>query len=83
MTQIVEDELAQELETYERERERLMASAENEYVLIKGQEVVGTYTSRADAIAEGYRRFGNTAFLTKQVNRVESPYNFVSSLLAL
>jgi len=79
----LEHELAQELETYEKERERLLASAENEFVLIKGEKVVGTYSSREDAIAEGYKLFGNTPFLTKRILKVESPHNFVSHLLAV
>jgi len=78
-----ENELAQELETYEKQRDQLIASAENEFVLIKGTEIVGTYSSRADAISEGYKRFGNTAFLTKRIVKIESPLNFVSNLLAV
>lgn len=83
MPKDAENELAQELETYEKERDQLIASAENEFVLIKGAEVIGTYSSRADAISEGYKRFGNTAFLTKRIVKVESPLNFVSNLLAV
>jgi hypothetical protein len=30
-----------------------------------------------DAIADGYRRFGNVPFLVKQVVEVETPINFM------
>lgn len=83
MTETTGNDLAQELATYEKERDALLKRAENKFVLIKGTEVSGTYDTREEAISEGYKRFGNTPFLTKQVVEVESPLNYVSSLLAV
>ena len=39
-----------ELETYEKNRERLLGEYEGLYVLIHGDEVVGAYESKMDAI---------------------------------
>ena len=52
-------------------------------MLIHGAVVVGTYYSPEDAIAEGYRKFGNVPFLVKQITAVETPANIVSDLLGI
>ena len=75
--------LDRELETYERHKEELLAASEGKFVLIRNDEVVGTYSSGNDAIAEGYRRFGNVPFLLKQIVRIEVPQNYVSNLLGV
>jgi hypothetical protein len=72
-----------ELKTYEDHKEHLLGTAEGKFVLIRNQEVVGFYDAKMDAIAEGYRRFGNVPFLVKQVLRIETPQNFVSSILGI
>ncbi len=62
-----------EVQTYERHREELLGAAEGKFVLIHGSDVAGTYDSKVDAIAEGYRRFGNVPFLVKHILEVEVP----------
>lgn len=79
MTQILDAEL----KTYERERDRLLATAEGSFTLVRGDAVVGVYESEMDAISEGYRRFGNVPFLVRQIVRIETPLNFVSGLLGV
>lgn len=75
--------LANELETFERHREELVQSANGKYALVHGDEVIGTYESKNDAITEGYRRFGLGPFLVKQVFEIELPVQVISSLLRL
>lgn len=72
-----------ELETYERQRDHLLATAENKFVLIHEDKVAGVYDSRNDALAQGYAQFGMVPFLVKQIVRVETPENFVSNLLGV
>ncbi len=72
-----------ETATFQEHRDELLGSAEGKFVLVKGEQVVGVYDSKRDAITEGYRRFGNTPFLVKQVLKVETPQNFVSQLLGI
>ena len=67
--------LEQELKTYEKEKEKLLKEARGKFVLIKGSEIIGVYTSQEDALAEGYKRFGNQEFLVKEITEVE-PVNF-------
>jgi hypothetical protein len=66
-------QLAQELATFEREKARLLAQARGKFVLIKGDDVIGTYDTQIDAINEGWRRFGNVPILTKQIVEFEVP----------
>ncbi len=75
--------LDRELETYEREKEDLLGRAAGKFVLIHVEEVVGPYDSETDAIAEGYRRFGNVPFLVKRVLEVDTPINFLSGRVAI
>jgi hypothetical protein len=72
-----------ELETYEKYRDHLLATAEGKYVLIYKDQVVSTYDTQMDAVAQGYRQFGNVPFLVKKITRVEIPENFVSHLLGV
>src|SRR4051794_29249247 len=76
-------QLDQELATYEREKGNLLARAEGKYVLIKGDEVLGTFHCQRDAVDVGHRMLGNVPFLTKQIVRVELPIRFGGSLLGL
>jgi hypothetical protein len=75
--------LSAELETYARHKQELMGSASGKFVLIHGAQVVGTYDTEQDAIAEGYRQFGNVPFLVKQVTAVDVVERFTSNLIAL
>ena len=42
-----------ELETYEKYRDHLLATAEGKYVLIYKDQVVSTYDTQMDAVAQG------------------------------
>ncbi len=77
------DLLETEIKTYDQQRRRLLGSCEGKYVLIHGDQVIGAYASKMDAIMLGYQKFGNVPFLVKQVLRVETPENFVSGLIDL
>ena len=75
--------LEKELAYFERERERLLEEAEGKYVLIYGEDLLGTYESEEDAISEGYRRCGNVPFLVMQIVRLQTPESIISNLLAI
>ena len=72
-----------ELQTYEKNRKSLLGSAEGKFVLIKGDQIVGVYESKMDAINQGYRQLGHVPFLVKQVLKIETPLNLMSSLLGV
>ena len=72
-----------ELKTYEQNRDQLLNTAEGKFVLIHDSQVIGLYDSKMDAIVVGYQQFGNVPFLVKQVDKVETPHNFMSNRLGL
>jgi hypothetical protein len=76
------EQLRKELETYAAHKAELLGSAEGRYALVHGDEVAGTWETEQDAIAEGYRRYGNVPFLVKQIVDVEVPETFVSNHFA-
>jgi hypothetical protein len=59
--------LEQELQTFHEQKEHLLERYKDRYVLIKGDDVVADFESRGDALREGYKRFGEEAFLVKKV----------------
>jgi hypothetical protein len=70
--------LAAELQTFAAHRNELLGRAKGKYVLIKGPNVVDVFEDRTDALARGYREFGNHPFLVKKVTEVEAPLTFTS-----
>lgn len=65
------NKLKQELKTFQEKKNELLTEAKDKFALIKQNKVLGTFSTYEDALAEGYKRFGNTAFLVKQVSEVE------------
>ena len=50
---------------------------EGEYVLIKGEEMCGFFSSYDDALKIGYEKFDLEPFLVKQINVIEQAH-FIS-----
>lgn len=59
--------LDQEIKYYEAQREKLLATDRDKFVLIKGEKVIGIYDSEAAAYTEGLNEIGNEPFLIKQI----------------
>jgi hypothetical protein len=72
--------LEQELQTFHEQKDHLLERYKDRYVLIKGDDIVADFESRGDALREGYKRFGQEAFLVKKVEEVEQ-VNFFSRTL--
>lgn len=58
--------LDKEIQTYNRLLPKLLAE-QGKFVLIKGDDQVGTYDSYQDALKAGYEKFNLTPFLVKQI----------------
>ena len=52
----------------------------NEFVLIKGEEVVNFFASYEKALREGLARFGNVPFFIKEIQKEEEVHYFYSGL---
>ncbi|KKK76003.1 hypothetical protein LCGC14_2868090, partial [marine sediment metagenome] len=55
---------------------RLLAEARGKFVLIKGDDVIGTYDTQIGAIHAGRRRYGGVLLLVKQVVDVDPIYTY-------
>ena len=77
----MDDRLVVELAAFAANRERLLVESPLKYALVHGEDIIATYDTQGDAIAEGYRRFGNVPFLVKQVVPVERPASFFSHIV--
>lgn len=73
--------IAAEVELYKRRRGELVANHDGEFVLIKGEEIVGYYPTLGEALDEGYRRYQGAAFLARQVSLTDETVNFTSFML--
>ena len=69
-------ELDVELAVYQRNLKE-WENREGEYVLIKGEEMCGFFSSYDDALKTGYEKFGLESFLVKQINVIEQAH-FIS-----
>ncbi|MBS3141587.1 hypothetical protein J4405_05605 [Candidatus Woesearchaeota archaeon] len=70
-----------ELETYEKNKQRLLKDSRGKFVLIKGEEIINVFDTYSDAVKVGIDKFGNTPFLVKQILEVDQPQNFTSNLI--
>jgi len=61
------DDLSQEYAAYEAKREELEAAHMGKYVLIKRDEVVGTFDSLDDALRIAVKRFGRGPYLIEEI----------------
>jgi hypothetical protein len=69
------DPLAVEWHTYMREVARLLAEGqEGRHVLIKGEEIVGIYDTRVEALEAAYKRFLDQPFCVHQIQTRERVY---------
>ena len=59
--------LDREIAVYERERERLEREHRGKFVLVRGDEIVGTFDTFQAAADEAVRRFGRGPYLIRRV----------------
>jgi hypothetical protein len=59
--------IAEEIATYRAHLQEMAREHTDEFVLIKGKEIIGFFPDYTSAIQEGYRRFGRAPFLVKEV----------------
>ncbi len=61
--------LETELQYFQAHREELLEHYEGSYVLIVGDDLLGAFTTEAEAYAAGLRKVGNRPFLIRRVTR--------------
>lgn len=77
-------ELEKELKFYRSQYKELLSHYENQFILIKGDKLLGSFTTDLEAYEAGLEQVGNKPFLIKQVakgNDVERAPTLVLGLL--
>ena len=66
-----------ELETafFDRERKRLLKSHKGQFLLIYGEELVGSFPDRDSAVTEGVTKFGEGPFLVRRPDEDEPVFH--------
>jgi hypothetical protein len=64
-------ELTKELDFFKRNKDKWLKIYRDKYVLVKGEELVGTFDNTDDAYQAAVQKFGNTPVLIKQVTTEE------------
>ena len=70
--------LSAEIATYQAQRAKLVEEHVGEYVLIKGDQIIGFYETEAHGLSAGYKRYANAGFLVRHVSESEAPVFFTS-----
>jgi len=68
--------LQTELKFYQKNKQEYLKSYSNQFVLIKGEELIGAFSTDAEAYRTGVQRFGNQPFFIKQVVEDESSVSY-------
>lgn len=68
-------ELKTELETYKKHLQGLMAS-QGKFVVVHGENILGTFDTYADALKAGYEKVGVKPFLVKRISQDETLAHF-------
>lgn len=67
-----------ELQTFEKHLPELLQEA-GKYVLIRGEEIAGTFDSYSDALKAGYAKYKLDEFLIKQIAPIGTVMSFSRS----
>jgi hypothetical protein len=72
-----------ELAYYSEHKDELLQHHENQFVIIRGNEFGGAYSSDLDAYKAGLAKWGNVSFLIKQVRKEEEVVRFPALTLGV
>ncbi|MCL2147359.1 MAG: hypothetical protein FWH52_06090 [Synergistaceae bacterium] len=73
--------LEKELDCFSENLNSLLEQGRGKFVLIYKDKIVEIFNSREDAINCGYKEFGITPFLVKQIKEFDEPLNFTSNII--
>lgn len=70
-----------ELETkyFESKLPQLIQSDPGKFVLIKDEQIYGTFAAMMDALKSGYEKFKKEPFFVRQILPVQEPLHFINN----
>lgn len=75
--------LQTELNFFESHKREWLARYEGKFLLIKGEELIDSFSSMEDAYKDGVRRFGIEPFFIKKLVQVDTPNRIPSLMLGI
>lgn len=66
----------EELRYYKENKDTMLEHHENQYVVIRGSEFIGAFTTEQEAYEAGLKEFGNVPFLIKRATKEEEVIRF-------
>jgi hypothetical protein len=75
--------LEHEIQYFEDHRHELLAKHRHQFVLIKGDQLIGAFQTIEEALSEGTRRFGLDSYLVRQVEESEEPVTIPALTLGI
>jgi len=73
--------LHKEIETYNKFLPKLLDKNSGEYVLIKGDKLIGIFADMGDALDRGYEKFGKLPFLVRKISAIPEVLDFTNNFL--
>jgi hypothetical protein len=73
--------LEKEALIFEQKLPELVKTDKEKFVLIKEEQIIGTYTALADALKFGYEKFRDQPFFVRQIFATPQPLNFANNYL--
>lgn len=75
MKDITKNVLKKELEYYEKNKKELLKTYKGQFVVIKGDKFIGSYTTEIEAYKAGVEEFGTEPFLIRRVADKEPTFD--------
>lgn len=73
--------LEQEAKYFDSRVSELVKTDLGKFVLIKGDQIYGTFEAVADALKSGYEKFKDQPFFVRQILLTQQPLNFANNSL--
>ena len=75
--------LEEELKFYEGKKEELLQYYKGQFALIKGSELLGTFTTQHEAFQAGVKALGNQPFLIKEVKEIDDVLQYPALVVGM
>lgn len=70
-----------EIKVFEQKLPELIKTEVGRFVLIKDDQIIGTFEAIVDALKSGYEKFKDQPFFVKQILPTQQPLNFANNYL--
>ena len=75
--------LEEELRFYESKKPELLQRYKGQFALIKGSELIGTFTTQQEAFQAGITTLGNQSFLIKEIKEVDDVLQYPALVVGM